>query len=61
MKKMIALVDKDNSGTLDYSEFLNLMTRKMVGESQTLVSVLILHLTERGGHQGGYEEGLPTL
>lgn len=30
IKRMIADVDKDESGTLDYSEFLNLMTKKMV-------------------------------
>jgi centrin-1 len=30
IRKMIADVDKDRSGTLDYSEFLSLMTKKMV-------------------------------
>jgi Ca2+-binding EF-hand superfamily protein len=29
IKKMISEVDKDNSGTLDFSEFLHLMTKKM--------------------------------
>jgi len=32
IKKMISEVDKDESGTLDFSEFLNLMTKKMSEE-----------------------------
>lgn len=31
IKRTITEVDKDESGTLDFSEFLNLMGKKMVG------------------------------
>jgi hypothetical protein len=30
IKKMIADIDKDGSGTIDFNEFLNMMTQKMV-------------------------------
>lgn len=30
IKKMIADVDRDGTGTIDYNEFLQLMTQKMV-------------------------------
>ncbi len=30
IKKMIADIDKDGSGTIDFSEFLEMMTSKMV-------------------------------
>jgi Ca2+-binding EF-hand superfamily protein len=30
IKKMIADIDKDGSGTIDFSEFLEMMTAKMV-------------------------------
>lgn len=30
IKKMIADIDKDGSGTIDFNEFLELMTAKMV-------------------------------
>lgn len=30
IKKMIADVDKEGSGTIDFSDFLNMMTHKMV-------------------------------
>jgi Ca2+-binding EF-hand superfamily protein len=30
LKKLISEVDKDESGTLDFSEFLNLMNKKLV-------------------------------
>ena len=30
VKKMIADIDKDNNGTIDFSEFLDMMTAKMV-------------------------------
>ncbi len=33
IKKMVANVDKSNSGSLDFSEFLTLMTKKMVSVS----------------------------
>jgi hypothetical protein len=39
LKKIIADVDKDNSGNIDFSEFLNLMTKKMV-----LDFIFLLHV-----------------
>jgi len=30
VKQMIASIDSDGSGTIDYEEFLNMMTAKMV-------------------------------
>ena len=33
IKKMIADIDKDGSGTIDFNEFLEMMTAKMVGDS----------------------------
>lgn len=30
IKKMIATIDKEGSGTIDYSDFLSMMTLKMV-------------------------------
>jgi hypothetical protein len=31
VRKMIADIDKDDSGTIDFSEFVDMMTGKMVG------------------------------
>ena len=31
IKKMIQDIDKDGSGTIDFNDFLSLMTQKMVG------------------------------
>lgn len=31
IKKMISDIDKDGSGTIDFQEFLDMMTAKMVG------------------------------
>ena len=31
IKKMISDIDKDGSGTIDFNDFLSLMTTKMVG------------------------------
>lgn len=31
IKKMISDIDKDGSGTIDFQEFLEMMTSKMVG------------------------------
>lgn len=33
IKQMIADIDKEGSGTIDYADFLNMMTHKMVSES----------------------------
>lgn len=30
IKKMIADIDKEGSGTIDFTDFLNMMTQKMV-------------------------------
>ena len=35
VKQMIASIDTDGSGTIDYEEFLNMMTAKMVRTFQT--------------------------
>lgn len=35
IKQMIADVDKEGSGTIDYVDFLNMMTHKMVSEFKT--------------------------
>lgn len=34
IKKMIQDIDKDGSGTIDFNEFLEMMTAKMVRSSQ---------------------------
>lgn len=36
IKRMIADVDKEGSGTIDYTDFLNMMTHKMVSLNQSL-------------------------
>jgi Ca2+-binding EF-hand superfamily protein len=41
IKKMISDIDKDGSGSIDFSEFLEMMTSKMVG-SREHASVLII-------------------
>ena len=33
IKKMIADIDKDGTGTIDFQEFLGMMTAKMVGQA----------------------------
>lgn len=33
IKRMIADIDKEGSGTIDYADFLNMMTHKMVSVS----------------------------
>lgn len=35
VKQMIASIDTDGSGTIDYEEFLNMMTAKMVRTFET--------------------------
>lgn len=48
IKKMIADIDKDGSGTIDFNEFLEMMTVKMVSGGIIGVHVqhvLILHCT----------------
>ena len=40
IKKMISDIDKDGSGTIDFNEFLQMMTSKMV-------SVVILNLSAK--------------
>lgn len=42
IKQMIADIDKEGSGTIDYVDFLNMMTHKMVSVSlkQTLESFI---------------------
>lgn len=35
IKQMIADIDKEGSGTIDYVDFLNMMTHKMVSEFKT--------------------------
>lgn len=42
IKRMIADIDKEGSGTIDYTDFLNMMTHKMVSVSlnQSLESPL---------------------
>lgn len=35
VKQMIASIDTDGSGTIDYEEFLNMMTAKMVRTFKT--------------------------
>ena len=46
IKKMIADIDKDGSGTIDFNEFLELMAKKMVSsrgimDGVGLISVLL--------------------
>ena len=43
IKQMIADIDKEGSGTIDYVDFLNMMTHKMVSVSlkQTLESFFV--------------------
>lgn len=48
IKKMIADIDKDGSGTIDFSEFLEMMTAKMVRSCCVCVCVL---LCEGGGRR----------
>lgn len=36
IKRMIADIDKEGSGTIDYTDFLNMMTHKMVSLNQSL-------------------------
>jgi Ca2+-binding EF-hand superfamily protein len=38
IKKMISDIDKDGSGTIDFNEFLEMMTAKMVRSPATLRS-----------------------
>jgi Ca2+-binding EF-hand superfamily protein len=45
IKKMISDIDKDGSGTIDFNEFLELMTAKMV--SIFACNVLLMELIER--------------
>lgn len=44
MKKMISDIDKDGSGTIDFEDFLALMTQKMA--SPTIVLILRISLCE---------------
>jgi Ca2+-binding EF-hand superfamily protein len=41
IKKMIADIDKDGSGTIDFNEFLELMTAKMVTLSSNVVRLIL--------------------
>ena len=46
IKKMIADIDKDGSGSIDFNEFLQMMSAKMVATSETFYSALfsLIHL-----------------
>lgn len=39
IKKMIADIDKEGSGTIDFSDFLSMMALKMVSEPENLLEV----------------------
>ncbi len=43
IKKMIADIDKDGSGTIDFNEFLEMMTAKMVRLDVT-ISIMLFNL-----------------
>ena len=66
IEKMIADIDTDGNGTIDFSEFLEMMTAKMVCLFAALSSVLRAHLdlpicAEREGFQGRNPQGVPPL
>lgn len=60
--QMISDIDQDGSGSIEFDEFLDMMTAKMVRE--TAVPLPSTRRTpaappaERQGHQGGHHEGL---
>lgn len=51
IKKMIADIDREGSGTIDFADFLNMMTYKMVsgsqvhpcGENESALILLLVH------------------
>lgn len=43
VKQMIADIDKEGSGTIDYVDFLNMMTHKMVSVGLKLPGIFFLN------------------
>ena len=51
IKKMIQDIDKDGSGTIDFNEFLTMMTAKMVSHGEeTRLPGLELHILKGTDH-----------
>lgn len=66
IKKMISDIDKDGSGTIDFQEFLDMMTAKMVRNFCCLslrLSLLTVasHSAEREGQPRRDLESLPPV
>lgn len=67
IKKMISDIDKDGSGTIDFQEFLEMMTSKMVRRAArtprrcATLTPACCAAPEREGLSRGNLEGVPTL
>jgi len=64
--QMIADIDKDGSGTIDFDEFLDMMTAKMVSLHLFPCSLSLSFnrsppYPERQGHAGGHSEGVQPV
>jgi Ca2+-binding EF-hand superfamily protein len=60
IKKMISDIDKDGSGTIDFNEFLEMMTSK-VNITTITNHPLIFILDERTRLSRGNSKGVPTV
>ena len=67
--QMILDIDKDGSGSIEFDEFLDMMTHKMVRNGSTsggLLPPLARHASlllpaERQGHRRGHHEGVQLV
>lgn len=67
--QMIADIDKDGNGSIDFDEFLDMMTAKMVPcnvtavicQSNTWMLIISFFTAERQRYKRGYTQGLQLI